>query len=311
MMMPKAKILLVEDEKAQATITKDFLEQYGYDVLWVADGTSAMKAAKTRSIDVILMDLILPDINGNEICRWLKSDQDTRGIPIIMITVKGATIDKVKGLEAGADDYLQKPYNEVELNARIYACLRTKALQDELRRKNRQLEDMLSRVENLAIVDSLTGLYNRRRFEAILEKDFSRADRYQSPLACLMIDIDHFKSINDTFGHRVGDVVLKETARIIRESIREVDTAARWGGEEFIALIPETSKESALIPARRILNAVANYIFSEIRDRKITVSIGVAGLPDSAIESGEKLIHASDVAMYQAKKNGRNRIETS
>ena len=218
--MLKAKILLVEDEKVQASITKEFLERNGYEVVWAEDGTSAIKAAKTQNIDVILMDLILPDINGNEVCRWLKLHQDTRGIPIIMLTVKGSTSDKVKGLEAGADDYLPKPYSEVELNARIYASLRTKSLQDELRQKNRQLEDMLTKVETLAIMDPLTELYNRRRFEAILDKEFNRAMRYQRPLACMMIDIDHFKAVNDTFGHRVGDLVLKETAKIIQNSIR-------------------------------------------------------------------------------------------
>src|SRR3990172_3496819 len=161
--MLKARILLVEDTKAQAKMTMEFLEKNGYEVVWAQDGASAMKAAKTQNIDVILLDLVLPDINGNEVCRWLKLSQDTKAIPIIMLTVKGTTDDKVKGLEAGADDYLPKPYSEVELNARIYSCLRTKALQDELRQKNRQLEDMLMRVETLAVMDPLTNLFNRRR----------------------------------------------------------------------------------------------------------------------------------------------------
>ena len=307
--MVKAKILLVEDEKLQAKSTKEFLERDGYEVIWAEDGASAIKAAKTRNIDVILMDLVLPDINGNEVCRWLKLNQDTRGIPIIMLTVKGATSDKVKGLEAGADDYLPKPYNEVELNARIYASLRTKALQDELRQKNRQLEEMLTRVEALAIMDSLTELYNRRRFESILDKEFSRAMRYNSALTCMMIDIDRFKAVNDTFGHRAGDMALKETAKLIQNSLRDVDTAARWGGEEFMILIPETTKEQAQQPAQRILSAIANHTFPDIRDAKLTVSIGLAGLPDPALDTAEKLIHASDIALYEAKKNGRNRVE--
>ena len=230
--MLKARILLVEDTKAQAKMTIEFLEKNGYEVVWAQDGASAMKAAKTQNVDVILLDLVLPDINGNEVCRWLKLSQDTKAIPIIMLTVKGTTDDKVKGLEAGADDYLPKPYSEVELNARIYSCLRTKALQDELRQKNRQLEDMLMRVETLAVMDPLTNLFNRRRFEAILEKEFGRTMRYESPLSCLMIDIDHFKKINDTFGHRAGDSVLREMGKIILDSIRDVDTAARWSGSK-------------------------------------------------------------------------------
>ena len=309
--MPKAKILLVEDSKGQAKATKTFLEKNGYEVTWVEDGMAAFKIAKSSHVDVILLDRVLPDIDGNEICRWLKLDQDTKSIPIIMLTVKNTTADKVTGLEAGADDYLPKPYDTGELNARIYACLRTKSLQDDLKKKNRQLEDMLTRVETLAVTDSLTGLFNRRRFETILSIEFKKASRYRSPLSCMMIDIDHFKTINDEYGHRIGDVILKETAQIIMKSIREVDTASRWGGEEFSVLIPNTSKENAQTPATRILKSVANNAFSEIGDRHVTVSIGIADALDPFIDSEEKLVNAADLAMYEAKRNGRNRIEVS
>jgi diguanylate cyclase (GGDEF)-like protein len=309
--MPKAKILLVEDSKGQAKTTKAFLEKNGYEVVWVEDGMAAFKLAKSGHVDVILLDRILPDIDGNEICRWLKLDQDTKSVPIIMLTVKNTTADKVTGLEAGADDYLPKPYDTGELNARIYACLRTKALQDDLQKKNRQLEDMLTRVETLAVTDSLTGLFNRRRFETILGLEFKKASRYLSPLSCMMIDIDHFKTINDAYGHRAGDVILRETAQLIMKSIREVDTAARWGGEEFSVLIPNTSKENAGIPAMRILKSVANNAFPEIGDRRITVSIGIADVLDPLIDTEDKLVNAADLAMYEAKRKGRNRIEVS
>ncbi len=309
--MPKAKILLVEDSKGQAKTTKAFLEKNGYEVVWVEDGMAAFKLAKSSHVDVILLDRVLPDIDGNEVCRWLKLDQDTKSVPIIMLTVKNTTADKVTGLEAGADDYLPKPYDTGELNARIYACLRTKALQDDLQKKNRQLEDMLTRVETLAVTDSLTGLFNRRRFETILGLEFKKASRYRSPLSCMMIDIDHFKTINDEYGHRIGDVILKETAQIIMKSIREVDTAARWGGEEFSVLIPNTSKENAGTPAMRILQSVANNAFPEIGDRRITVSIGIADALDPLIDTEDKLVNAADLAMYEAKRKGRNRIEVS
>ena len=146
--MAKATILLVEDDKVQAKVTKDSLESFGYDVITATDGKSAIKSAKTQKVDIIVLDLILPDINGNEVSRWLKVNPDTKGIPIIMLTVRNSMTEKVAGLEAGADDYLPKPYDEIELNARIYACLRTKALQDELREKNRQLEDALRQTRN-------------------------------------------------------------------------------------------------------------------------------------------------------------------
>ncbi|MEK6651981.1 MAG: diguanylate cyclase, partial [Nitrospirota bacterium] len=259
--------------------------------------------------DIILLDLMLPDISGNEVCRWLKLNDNTRGIPIIMLTAKDAITDKVAGLEAGADDYLPKPYNEIELNARIYASLRTKALQDELRQKNHQLEDLLRQVEIMAITDQLTGIYNRRRLETVLEEEFRRTIRYKSPLTCLMIDIDHFKRINDKFSHHTGDMVIKETAQIIAECAREIDTVARWGGEEFIALFPQTKKEDALRSAVRIIKKVSEHKFPEISNEQITISIGIASVPDPSIDTEEKLIHASDMALYEAKKNGRNRAE--
>lgn len=307
--MAKAKILLVEDSKAQAGLVRDFLEKNGYEVIWAENGKAAIKTAKTMSVDIILMDLMLPDISGNEVCRWLKLDEHTRGIPIIMLTAKDAITDKVAGLEAGADDYLPKPYNEIELNARIYASLRTKALQDELRQKNRQLEDLLKQVEIMAITDQLTGIYNRRRLITILEKEFRRTKRYGISLTCMMIDIDHFKRINDKFGHQIGDAVIKETAGIIAENAREIDTVARWGGEEFIVLLPQTKKEDALQPAARILNTISEHKFPDIPDERITASIGIADASAPSIDTEEKLIHASDMALYDAKKRGRNRTE--
>jgi diguanylate cyclase (GGDEF)-like protein len=307
--MPEATILLVEDNKAQAKKVKDFLKRQGYEVIWVENGTSAIKTAKTESVDLILLDLVLPDLSGTEICRWLKSNSDTRGIPIIMLTAKGSVTDKVTGLEAGADDYLPKPYSEVELNARIYACLRTKALQDELREKNRQLEELLAKVELLAITDPLTGLYNRRHFENVLAKEVRRAVRYGSSLACMMIDIDHFKKINDEYGHHAGDQVLKNVAQILEDNVRGIDTVARWGGEEFIIILPHIKKEDAMQPAARIKEAVAQHTFPELSGKKVTVSIGIASVPDPSIDNEEKLINAADFAMYEAKNKGRNRIE--
>lgn len=304
----KAKILLVEDDPVQAKVAKNYLESSGYEVTWAENGKAAIKSAKTQSLDLILLDMILPDIDGNEVCRWLKLNEDTKGIPIIIVSVKGSPEEKVIGLEAGAEDYLPKPYNEIELNARIYACLRTKALQDELRDKNRQLEEVLLKVELLAVTDPLTELFNRRRFETALENEFKRTMRYRSQNSCLMIDIDHFKKINDEYGHHTGDIVLKEIAKAIKSCIRDIDIVARWGGEEFIVLLPETNKGDALQVAQRILDFIAGHSFPQIT-RKITVSIGLANVPDPSIDTAEKLIQVADLALYEAKQNGRNRIE--
>jgi diguanylate cyclase (GGDEF)-like protein len=304
-----AMVLLVEDSKPQAESVKGFLEGSGYEVVLASDGKSAIKEAVGGNVDVILMDLMLPDMSGMEVCRWLKMNQSTRYIPILMLTAKGEVTDKVAGLEAGADDYLPKPYSEIELNARIYALLRTKALQDELSEKNAQLEKLLEKVETLAVTDPLTELYNRRHIESFIDKELKAAFRYNSPLACLMIDIDGFKAVNDEFGHQAGDAVLREIATIITDGIREVDTAARWGGEEFVVFLPRCSKEDAVHSAHRILQAVSGHGFSAFPKRQITVSIGIAGVPDPSIDSADKLLDAADRAMYQAKKHGRNRIE--
>lgn len=309
----KAKILLVEDDRVQAQFVREFLERKGYEVIWVENGASAIKTAKTVPIDLILLDLILPDISGHEVCRWLRLNQDTKGIPIIMLTVKTNINDKIAGLEAGADDYLPKPFDEAELNARIYASLRTKALQDELKERNRQLEDLLRRLEIMAITDHLTEIYNRRHFEEILKREFTRATRYNLHLSCLMADIDHFKRINDTYGHAAGDAVLKEVARLIHSSLREVDVIGRWGGEEFIALLTQAKKADAKKVAERILQSVSDHRFQGLpENEKITISIGVASVPeDGDIDNWEKLIKAADEALYRAKRNGRNRVELS
>lgn len=308
--MSKGRILLVEDSTLQAKTAIKFLEKDGYDVHWAKDGKAAINAVKSHPTDIILLDLILPDMTGNQLCRWLKLSEDTKGIPIIMLTIKSEVNDKVAGLEAGADDYLPKPYNEIELNARIYACLRTKALQDDLRQKNTELEDLLKRVDVLASTDHLTGLYNRRQFERVFKKEFVRAARYKDPLTCFMLDIDYFKRINDTYGHSAGDFVIKEISHIIADSLREVDHLARWGGEEFIIALPNTDKDGSLIPAARILNGVSEYHASALPpEERITVSIGIAAIPEPSITTYEQLIHMADEALYRAKKNGRKRFE--
>ena len=310
--MAKAKILLVEDSKAEAGVTVDFLEKIGYEVFCVDDGKSAIKFAKTQKVDVILLDFILPDISGNDVCRWLKLNEDTKGIPIIALTIKGKVADRVAGLEAGADDYLPKPYSNIELNARIYACLRTKALQDELQQRNLQLYDLLKQVELMAMTDQLTGLYNRRQVETVLQKEFKTTTRYKTSLTCMVIDIDYFKTVNDKFGHHAGDMVIKETAQIIARNTREIDTVARWGGDEFIIILPQTKKEEALQAATRIVEAISEHNFQDIPNERITVSIGVTSIPHLSldIDSEEKLIQTADCALYEAKRNDRNRIES-
>jgi two-component system, cell cycle response regulator len=310
-MAPKAKILLIEDNPIQAKQVKRMLEESGYDILHAKDGITGLKMVTSINPDVVILDVVLPDISGHEVCRWIKLREETRGIPVVMLTVKGTLEEKVAGLQLGADDYLPKPFNESELNARIYASLRTKEFQEELKKKNLQLEELLKKVEVMAITDPGTGLYNRRRFQDALQHEFSRAKRYNERLSLMIIDIDHFKIVNDTFGHQVGDGVLAEIAEVITKQFREVDLVARYGGEEFAVLLPQSSVTDATIPANRLLTEVENYSFKclEGNKRKITVSIGLTGLPDPELNTEDQLVHCADVALYKAKRNGRNRLE--
>jgi diguanylate cyclase (GGDEF)-like protein len=307
----KARVLLVEDDRLQADVTTEMLRKSGYDVSWANDGISAIKMVKASKPDIILLDLMLPGLDGYEVCRWLKLEEATKGIPVIMLTIKKELSDKISGLQIGADDFLPKPYDELELNARIYASLRTKSLQDELKTKNKQLEDLLYKVEYMAITDALTGLYNRRRFHDVLTKEFERSKRYTNAFSIIMLDLDHFKPVNDDYGHQAGDTVLKEIAKILLKSIREIDTVSRYGGEEFVLLLPNTNKEGAFNLAERIRNAIEKNRLACIENREVTASIGISGVPDADIDTEDKLIRCADFALYQAKRNGRNRIETA
>lgn len=306
--MAKARILLVEDSESQAGITNKALQRSGYEVVLAGDGISAIKAVVATPPDVVLLDLILPGMSGTEVCRWIKNNNDTKGIPVIMLTALSSVDDKASGIKAGADDYLPKPYNEIELNAKIYAALRTKALQDELIQKNKQLSELLAKMGTLAITDPLTGLYNRRQFDTILEAEWNKSQRYNYPVSCLIIDIDFFKVVNDTYGHKTGDLVLIEIANILKKSIRDVDTVARWGGEEFIAMLPHTDKAQSLIVAKRVLEKVAVHEFEQFPDKRLTVSIGLS-CSSPTVNTIEQLVEEADKALYEAKRKGRNRIE--
>lgn len=309
--MAKATVLLVEDDPAQADAAKEKLQNAGYEVIWAQDGINAIKIVKTKKPDIILLDVVLPGMDGHEVCRWLKLNEDTKGIPVIMLTVKKEISDKISGLQVGADDYLPKPYDDLELNARIYASLRTKALQDELRMKNRQLEEVLHKVESMAVTDVLTGLFNRRRFHDDITKEFERSKRYATPFSLILLDIDHFKNINDNYGHQAGDRTLKEVTEIILKNVREIDTAARYGGEEFMVILPNTEKKEAVEVAERMRIGIENNKFSNIEGTIITVSIGVSGMPDKDIDNEDKVISCADLALYRAKQKGRNCTEIS
>lgn len=305
----KARILVVEDSETQGNHVKHALEALGYEVGWARTGIEGLKLARQDHPDLVVLDVVLGDVDGFSVCRWLKMHAETREIPIIMLTVKGELENRVEGLNVGANDYLAKPFADEELEARIFAALRVKAAQSELRDRNKQLESMLQHVEVLAITDPLTGLFNRRRFADVLRREFAVTRRYKNPLSCLMIDLDHFKSINDRFGHDAGDTVLREVAQRLGDNLREVDLPARYGGEEFAILLPITPKQSALIVAERIIRYVRglSFKFDDV-PVKLTASIGVSCTVDVHSGDEEELVRMADSALYDAKSAGRDRV---
>jgi two-component system cell cycle response regulator len=246
---------------------------------------------------------MLPDIDGYEISRRIKGADDLPFIPIILVTARDSTQDKVAGLDAGADDYLTKPINFPELEARVRSMLRIKRLQDELEEKNRELE-------RLSISDGLTGLFNHRHIHGLLYEEYERVERTKDCMSVAMFDLDRFKSVNDTYGHQAGDRVLIELADVLRETARDVDRLARYGGEEFMALLPETCIEDAAVFVERVRREVARRPFDIGRAEplRMTLSAGVATYPHELIDGVETLVRLADEALYAAKAAGRDRI---
>ena len=305
----RTRILVVDDVPDNVDILDARLSSRGYEVVTATNGQEALDRVHGEAPHLILCDVMMPVIDGFEVSRRIKSDTTLPFIPIILVTAKDTAEDIVEGLEAGADDYISKPYNFKELEARVRAMLRIKRLQDELDQKNRELEDANKRLRKLSITDGLTGLYNHRHVHELLRDEWERSARSGEPVAVAMLDLDRFKSINDTYGHPTGDVVLYETARIISETAREIDMVGRYGGEEFIAILPNTDEEAAAHFAERVREAVEAYLYrDESNEIHMTVSCGVASAPREGVDSPEALLKQADEALYVAKTSGRNRV---
>jgi len=271
-------------------------------ILHAGDGIEAFKLLLGTSVDLILCDLEMPRIDGFKLLGMIAGNEQLRDIPVIMLTGHGDRSLKVKLLGHGASDYVTKPFDAGELIARVEVHLKIKGLQDELKKSN-------DRLLLLSNTDPLTLIFNRRYMMDMLEKEIQRAIRTGSQLSLLMVDIDHFKKINDTYGHQNGDLVLVAVADALRSSLRTYDFAARYGGEEFVLSLPETPHEGAMLVAERLRESVQSLPYSgALSGLKITVSMGVATFPAAAITSIADLIREADEAMYRAKAAGRNRI---
>ena len=306
----ETRILVVDDDPGTVRLVREWYRGQPFRILEAGDGEEGIRVALAERPDLILMDLVMPRTNGFEAARRLKSDPSTSGIPVILVSAQRETKSKRDGFDAGADDYVTKPFEFEEVDARIRAMLRKRELYLTLESRNQELKATNEQLEELATVDELTGLANYRTFRKRLQDEWIRAARYGHPLSLVMLDLDDFKKVNDTLGHLAGDRVLREFAMLVAGGARATDLPARYGGEEFAIILPHTEGERAVRVAERVRAAVAEFSFLDGETPlKVTVSAGVATHPsNTGVQSEEEFLKTADKALYAAKNGGKNRV---
>ncbi|HEU5047900.1 MAG TPA: PleD family two-component system response regulator [Rickettsiales bacterium] len=300
-----SKILLIDDDVVQLRNVTERMSK-DYTIEGIANPEQALPKALEGNYDLFIVSTQLSDMDGLRLASQLKSQEATRNVPVLMLVDEDDTRAMLKGLELGVNDYIIMPVDYNEMAARIKTQIRRKKYQDALKSNYQQ-------TISLAITDALTGLYNRHYLNAHLDNMVNQSIRNSKPLSLMIMDMDHFKAVNDTYGHDMGDVVLKQLAEIIIKTVRSADLAARFGGEEFVVLMPETDKKQAMEAAERIRKIVEAAEFKLTNGDghiKKTVSIGVSFL-DELGDSGQALLKRADEALYKAKETGRNRVITS
>jgi two-component system cell cycle response regulator len=290
------RVLVIDDSEPIHKLIEARLRPEGLQVTSEFDGRCGIERAVQDTPDLILLDVGLPDVDGFEVCRQLKEHPATRDIPIIFLTGTTSTDSKVRGLDLGAVDYVTKPFDQVELRARVRAALRTKRLQDIL--------------EQQSFLDGLTGLWNRPYLDQRIDAELNVAQRYGRPVSLILCDIDHFKRVNDNYGHLFGDLVLQGVADSLRGHARRSDIVARYGGEEFSILLCDTGLRSGSFVAERLRSSIESRAFEAHSERlSITASFGMGSSEELDGQlTVERLIEAADAAMYASKDAGRNCI---
>ena len=308
----KAKILVIDDEPFNARILEDIFKQENWQTDWAIDGQSGIDQAISSLPHVILLDVILPDMEGFEVCRILKAHNITRDIPVLFLTARTGKEDKLRAFEAGAVDFITKPFFVEEVRARVKTQIKLKLFSDALKEKNRQLATLAEKLQMLSLTDDLMHIWNRRAFEIEIERVHQNSVRYRHPYCLLIADLDFFKGLNDYFGHQTGDHILHQMGRIFQQAVRSTDFVARYGGEEIVVILPETDHSGGIKTARRIQQLVADakivHPYNPIH-QYLTISIGIAVFdPESPDPGCYEIIRQADEALYQAKAAGRNTI---
>jgi diguanylate cyclase (GGDEF)-like protein len=295
------RVLVVQADEKQRHVQRTLFADAGMSVVEADSGAAALEFLAGDRPDLVVVDRVLPDMDGLELLPRLKSGE-LDFIPVLVASSRGETADRVRGLQLGADDYITIPCDAAELLARVKALLRNKQTHDRMRKLQVALEQMV-------VSDPLTGLNNRRYLMDRLTQEMQRSDRHGEPLAFAMVDLDGFKPINDQFGHILGDKVLRAVGNTIARCVRVSDVAARYGGDEFAIILPQTPAEGAGRVCERILRSIAELQLEDEQGTpcKVTASLGLAYYPADDVETPEDLVHSADGALYGAKRAGKNR----
>jgi diguanylate cyclase (GGDEF)-like protein len=291
----------VQAEQAERAVQRALFTEAGMSVVEACSGAEALDFLATDRPDLVVLGRTLPDMDGLDLLPRFKSGE-LDFVPVLVASHRGETAERVRGLQLGADDYIPRPCDPAEFLARAKALLRTKQAHDRIRKLQITLEQMV-------VSDPLTGLHNRRYLMDRMTQEMQRSDRHGEPLALAMIDLDAFKPINDQFGHVLGDKVLRAVGSAISKSVRVSDIAARYGGDEFAVILPQTPAEGAMRVCERLLRNISEVILQDETGKtfRITASLGLAYYPADDVETPEDLVHSADGALYGAKRSGKNR----